>query len=239
MENPIKMDDLGTPLFLETPISTRSKLTTHSQPYSNSLWIWPSMIPHFAWIKKWTNPSSPVESPFFKRVSSITTLDFQDTVGFFHGFWISCSQRCLGFGWEMIGKNQTCLKRPAMCDGNYTQIHQKQINVKCSSLEKTNGRLSKSPGWPLVSLLCTPRKKNTVAWKLLLSCRVQILGIWAQVLGAKRPKIRLPLRAFLVGGWANPFQNYARQIRSFPPRDPGENTKYLKPAPSFFWRHLC
>ena len=239
MENPIKMDDLGVPLFSETLISTRQQ-TYHSfaalLQLSLNLAIDDSP---FCLDQKWTNPSSPVESISFKRVSSITTLDFQDTVGFWW-FWISWLSNVALYSVEKWSVKIKLAWRDLPFATATTLKFTKNKSVLSAHHSKIPMEdLAKALG-DLWCLSFAPReKKNTVAWKLLLSCRVQILGIWAQVLGAKRPKIRLPLRAFLVGGWANPFQNYARQIRSFPPRDPGENTKYLKPAPSFFWRHLC
>ena len=35
---------------------------------------------------------------------------------------------------------------------------------------------------------------------------------------------------FLIGGWTNPCEKYARQIRSFPQINTGENKK-MKPPP--------
>ena len=35
MDNPVKMDDLGVPLFLETPICTSSSLQTHDDCFAN------------------------------------------------------------------------------------------------------------------------------------------------------------------------------------------------------------
>ena len=42
MNNPIKMDDLGVPLFLETPISRSSKITKH-QTTSRTVFAKPSL----------------------------------------------------------------------------------------------------------------------------------------------------------------------------------------------------
>ena len=39
MENPIKMDDLGVPLFLETPISTVICMTEYDEPFATS-YLW-------------------------------------------------------------------------------------------------------------------------------------------------------------------------------------------------------
>ena len=41
---------------------------------------------------------------------------------------------------------------------------------------------------------------------------------------------------FLVGGWTNPPETQARQTGTLPQMG-GENTKYLKPPGSFWWRH--
>ena len=42
---------------------------------------------------------------------------------------------------------------------------------------------------------------------------------------------------FLVGGF-NPFEKYARQNGFIFPKDRGENKKYFKPPPSFFFVSL-
>ena len=193
MENPIKMDDLGVPLWKRSYQPT-SKLTTHSQPYSNSLWIWPSMIRHFAWIENGRIQVPQSRSPSFKRVSSITTLEVPRTPWcFLMVLDLVALKRC---GVCSVEKWLVKIKL-AWRDLPFAMATTLKFTKNKSMLSfhqggKTKGRLSKNPGWSLgVSPFCTPteeKKKNTVAWKLLLSCRVQILGIWAQVLSAKRPQ---------------------------------------------------
>ena len=71
----------------------------------------------------------------------------------------------------------------------------------------------------------TPKDRDlTSIYSPCRSCK----GFWTICSPTKKRNM------FLVGGWTNPFEKYARQIGSFPNRD--ENKKYLKPPPRFlFW----
>ena len=63
-------------------------------------------------------------------------------------------------------KNQTCLRDLPVCDGNCTQIHQKQLSVKWSSLEKNQWKIWQKPFVtsgvsPLLQcFICTPRGRK-------------------------------------------------------------------------------
>ena len=178
-------------------------------------------------------------SPFFKRVSSITTLDFQDTVGFFHGFWISCSQRCLGFGWEMIGKNQTCLRDLPFAMATTLKFTKNKSVLSFHQGGKTNGRLSKNP-WVISGCLSfAPRPKRKKKHSCLKAAAL-LSGPNSRNLGTSpqcktTPKFASPVKSF-SSWWSQPthFKNMLVKLDHFPPGIRDENTKYLKPAPSFF-----
>ena len=55
MENPIKMDDLGVPLFLETPISTPKRKLSMGFFFSHT-----AVLPHSKslaiWFRSWSRP---------------------------------------------------------------------------------------------------------------------------------------------------------------------------------------
>ena len=87
MENPIKMDDLGKPLFFETPIYTQSiyiilNTSSNLQPFSRlqSSWKlftlgWSNQPP--VWTMAWETPSFTI---FFKEGFSpflLMVADFQ------------------------------------------------------------------------------------------------------------------------------------------------------------------